>query len=98
MRVLLDECLPRRLTRELVGHDVTTVPEAGWSGKKNGELLGLASGLYDAFITIDSIPVYQQRVVGLSFGIIVLVLRASGSQGRCGSQRHAAAYAARCAD
>ncbi len=30
VRVLLDECLPRRLKRELVGHDVRTAPEMGW--------------------------------------------------------------------
>ncbi len=39
MRVLLDECVPRRFGRELVGHDVRTVPQEGWSGKENGELL-----------------------------------------------------------
>jgi hypothetical protein len=31
VRVLLDECLPRRLKRELVGHDARTVPEMGWA-------------------------------------------------------------------
>ena len=43
MRVLLDECLPRRLKRELVGHDAKTVPEMGWASKRNGELLALAA-------------------------------------------------------
>ena len=41
MRVLLDECLPRRLKREIVGHDARTVPEMGWASKRNGELLAL---------------------------------------------------------
>jgi len=53
MRVLLDECLPKRLKRELAGHEVQTVPEAGWAGRENGELLQLAAGKFDAFITID---------------------------------------------
>ena len=39
MHVLLDECLPRRLRRWLVGHDVKTAPEMGWASKRNGELL-----------------------------------------------------------
>jgi uncharacterized DUF497 family protein len=43
MRVLLDECLPRKLKRSIVGHDVATVQERGWSSKKNGELLRLIS-------------------------------------------------------
>lgn len=31
MRVLLDEGLPRRLKRELVGHNARTVPEMAWT-------------------------------------------------------------------
>jgi hypothetical protein len=36
VRVLLDECVDRRLAAGIEGHDVKTVPEAGWSGLKNG--------------------------------------------------------------
>ena len=53
MRILLDECLPRGLGRELTDHEVHTVPQAGWSGVKNGELLRLAAQRYEALITID---------------------------------------------
>ncbi len=53
MRVLLDECLPRQLKQELIGHDVVTVPEAGWAGKQNGELIALATERFDVFVTID---------------------------------------------
>jgi len=72
MRVLLDECLPRRLTRELVGHEVQTVPEAGWAGRKNGDLLLLIPGRFEAFITIDRNLVFQHGVKGLQFGVVVL--------------------------
>ncbi len=41
MRLLLDECVPRPLRRELPGHDVHTVQSMGWTGKKNDELLAL---------------------------------------------------------
>ena len=41
MRVILDECLPRKLKHELPGHEVLTVPEAGWAGK-NADRLALA--------------------------------------------------------
>ena len=41
MRILLDECLPARLRRDLPGHEVLTVPRAGWAGVKNGKLLRL---------------------------------------------------------
>ena len=53
MRILLDECLPRGLGREPVGHEVHTVPQAGWSGVKNGELLRLTAQRYEVLITID---------------------------------------------
>ena len=53
MRILLDECLPADLARELKGHAVRTVTQAGWSGIENGELLRLASRDYEVFLTID---------------------------------------------
>ena len=62
MRVLLDECLPRRLRAELTGHDVSTVPEMGWAGVQNGELLSLAAATFDVFLTVDSSIEYQQDV------------------------------------
>ena len=73
MRVLLDECLPRGLKKHLTPHDVITVPDAGWAGKKNGELLLAAAGVVDAFVTVDGNLVHQQNVTGLSFGVVVLV-------------------------
>jgi hypothetical protein len=45
VRILLDECLPAELADELVGHEVRTVQQAGWSSCENGALLSLASGL-----------------------------------------------------
>ena len=75
MRVLLDECLPRGLRRHLAPYDVTTVPEAGWAGKKNGELLRAAAGNVDVFVTIDKNLVHQQNVQGLPFGVVVLTAR-----------------------
>jgi hypothetical protein len=41
MRILLDECAPRPLKRELADYEIRTVVEMGWAGKKNGELLRL---------------------------------------------------------
>jgi len=62
VRVLLDECLPRRLKRELVGHDVKTAPELGWASKKNGELLALAAPEFDVFLTSDRNLSHQLNV------------------------------------
>lgn len=73
MRVLLDECLPRRLKRELSGHQVYTVPEMGWAGVKNGALLRLIQdAAFDVFVTIDGNLTYQQNLRGVSLAIVVL--------------------------
>jgi len=72
MRVLLDECLPRRLCREFADHDVSTVPLAGWAGLSNGKLLACIAGRFDAFITVDKNLPSQNGTATLSFGVIVL--------------------------
>jgi hypothetical protein len=74
MRILLDECMPRRLKRELPGHEVRTVPEQGWSGKKNGELLQLMQGQnFDVFLTTDQNLRYQQNLQAAGIAVLVLV-------------------------
>ncbi|HEY7300007.1 MAG TPA: DUF5615 family PIN-like protein [Xanthobacteraceae bacterium] len=72
MRVLLDECVPRALGRELLGHQVKTVAEAGWAGVKNGELLKLAAGQFDLFLTVDRNLEYQQNFAGVALAVIVV--------------------------
>ena len=73
MKILLDECLPRKLKYELPGHDVLTVSEMGWAGAKNGELLRLAETAFDVFITADQNMAYQQNLRSTTLGIIVIV-------------------------
>lgn len=77
MRVLLDECLPRRLKRELVGHDARTVPEMGWAGKRNGELLALAVGNFEMFLTIDRNLSSQQDLSSFDIAFVVVVARSN---------------------
>jgi len=48
MKLLLDECVVHDLKKDLTGHEVATVIEAGFGGLENGELLRAASGAYDA--------------------------------------------------
>ena len=60
MRVLLDENLDHQLRRSFGRSiEVTTVAEQGWKGKRNGELLELASREFDTFITGDQNLEYQ---------------------------------------
>jgi hypothetical protein len=73
MKLLLDECLPRKLKNHLVGHECHTVPEAGWAGKKNGELLSLAaeSG-FESFLTLDQGMEYEQKLKGREIAVVVI--------------------------
>ena len=74
MNILLDECVPARLARSLVGHSVSTVQKRGWAGIKNGELLALAQEEFDAFVTVDRKLSTQQDLT--KFRIPVLLIRA----------------------
>jgi hypothetical protein len=75
MRILLDECVPRRIKRELPGHVVLTVPEVGWASIKNGALLRLAESSFDVFVTVDRGMRYQQDLSMFNIAVIVLVVR-----------------------
>ncbi len=72
MKMLLDECLPKKLRLELDGHEVTTVPEMGWAGRKNGELLRLAESQFDVFLTSDQNLTYQQNLSNTKISVVVL--------------------------
>ena len=76
MRLLLDECVPRPLKREVVGHDVEHVADRGWTGKENGELLALmvAEG-FAGFVTVDQNLEFQQNVQASGLAVVVLVAR-----------------------
>lgn len=74
MRILIDECVPHPLEEEDFGdHEVLTVADMGWLGKKNGGLLRLMceSG-FDVFITVDQNFRYQQNLEGMAIAVIVL--------------------------
>ncbi|MGI8654295.1 MAG: DUF5615 family PIN-like protein [Pyrinomonadaceae bacterium] len=75
MKVLLDECVPRRLRRESADYEVLTVTEHGWSGIKNARLLALAATEFDVFLTVDRNLKYQQNLEGVDIGIILLAAR-----------------------
>jgi Domain of unknown function (DUF5615) len=73
VKIVLDECLPKDLRKHLAGHDCETAAKAGFSGKKNGELLTLAERAgWQVLLTMDQGLPYQQNLTGrtISLGII----------------------------
>jgi predicted nuclease of predicted toxin-antitoxin system len=73
MKVLLDECLPKKLKREVEADFVQTVPEAGWASTKNGELLRLAEVDFDVLLTNDQNIEHQQNLKKFDLAFVVLV-------------------------
>ena len=78
MKLLLDECIDRRLARELPGHFVRTVPQMGWATIMNGRLLRLAEKEFDVFVTVDRNLSLQQNLP--KFDLAVAVLRARSNR------------------
>ena len=75
-RVLLDECVPRRLGRALLGFEAVHVRDAGWAGQRNGALLRLMVGAgFGVFLTVDRNLEYQQNVAAAGVAVVVLLAR-----------------------
>jgi Domain of unknown function (DUF5615) len=73
LKLLLDECVDRRLVKHLTGLSVRTVTEMGWAGIKNGQLLTLAQSAFDIFITVDRNLSFQQHLPKFSIAVLLLV-------------------------
>ena len=74
MRILLDECMPKRLKRVFPSHQVRTVTEMGWSGKKNGVLLQLMNqNGFEVLLTVDQSLRHQQNLQAAGVAIVVMV-------------------------
>src|SRR5881628_3410516 len=72
MKILLDECVPWPIHKLLIGHECMTAQQRGWGGFKNGDLLRLAEGEFDLFITSDQNLRYQQNLKGSRIAILQL--------------------------
>jgi len=73
MLILLDENLPHKLRRLLIGHDARTTAYQGWSGLSNGALLKAAEEAeFEAIPTADQGIRYQQNRTNSRIALIVL--------------------------
>jgi len=73
MKIIIDECLPKRVTRFFESASAYTVPQIGLSGYSDTQLLSeLDKREIDVFVTIDGNIEYQQQFAQRSFGTIVL--------------------------
>ncbi len=72
MKILIDECIDRRLARDLIDYEVKTVPQMGWAGIKNGKLLAKASSEFDVFLTVDQNLPFQQNLSQFDIAVVVI--------------------------
>lgn len=73
MKILLDECVTKRLKPYLNGFEVLTVSQMKWNGIKNGKLMTLCvENNFDLLLTIDKNLVYQQNLDKFKLTIAVL--------------------------
>lgn len=80
MKVLLDECVDRRLADYLREFDITTVAAHGWGGITNGKLLALAQAEFEIFVTVDRNLSFQQHLSNFDLAVILLVSKSNRLQ------------------
>ena len=73
MKILLDECVTKRLKKYLDEFEVFTVTELELSGIKNGRLMAYcAENKFDVLLTIDKNLMHQQNLDKYPVTIVVL--------------------------
>lgn len=73
MKILLDECVTKRLKPSLTEFEVFTVSEMKWNGIKNGKLMALCvDNDFDLLLTIDKNLMFQQSLDKHKLTIAVL--------------------------
>ncbi len=73
MRLLLDENLPKKLKLDFPDHEIYTVSDKKWNGKKNGELLKLMlEEEFDILFTFDKNLQHQQNFEKYPIAVFVL--------------------------
>ncbi len=73
MRVLLDENVAHDLRPFLVNHEAFTVAYMGYSGLKNGRLLGAAEAAgFEVLITGDKTLHYEQNMTERTIALVSL--------------------------
>lgn len=72
MKILLDECVTKRLKKYFEGIEVFTVSELGLSGMKNGQLMNYCTeNKIDILLTIDKNLLFQQNLEKYPVTIVV---------------------------
>lgn len=78
MKILLDECITKRIKPFLSEFEILTVNDMGWSGVKNGQLMKLCiENKFDILLTIDKNLRFQQNLQNYNIAIVILDTQSS---------------------
>ncbi len=78
MKILLDECMTKKVKAHLLEFEVHTLNDMGWSGLKNGTLLKVAvEQAFDILLTVDKNLPYQQNMLQHNITVVVLDVKRS---------------------
>jgi CII-binding regulator of phage lambda lysogenization HflD len=78
MKILLDECVTKKLKVHLSDFEVNTVVEMNWSGLKNGSLMQKAiDDGFDILLAIDRNLEFQQNLSRYNISVVVLEVKRS---------------------
>lgn len=80
MRILLDNCVPRKLARLIPGHTARTAVEERLAHLSDKALLDAMAGKFDALITVDRGIEHQQNMTGRAI-VVGLIMAKSNSIG-----------------
>lgn len=75
MKLLLDECVPKRLKYDFPGFQIETAADSGLRGLKNGELMRAAADKFDVLITVDRRIPFQQNLSFSGIAVVVLIAK-----------------------
>jgi predicted nuclease of predicted toxin-antitoxin system len=77
VKILLDECLPRKLKYRIDELDdnftVKTVQDAGWDSFSDGKILANAEKKFDVVVTSDRNLQFQQPIGDKNIHVLLLV-------------------------
>ena len=73
MKILLDECVTKKVKELLTHHTIFTIGQMDWQGLKNSMLIKQAEQQgFDILLTVDKNICYQQNTSKYNISIVVL--------------------------
>lgn len=77
MRLLLDNCVPKRLGKYIEGHEVESAIDFGWANLDDGALLDAMAEKFDVLVTVDKSIPHQQNLDHRPVAIVLLRARSN---------------------